>query len=379
MIPEAARCVKCGLCLAECPTYQHSVNEALSPRGRITLIQALAQGQVLADSYAHEVLNSCLLCRRCEAKCPSGVPFGVVMDRGRELVRARQGLKERLVISVLPRPFLTRLLSRIGKIVLPSAGRLARMVAQARPDAPELEVAYFPEKEVVGRVGLFTGCTGSLFDSAALEGAVTLLLRAGYEVQIPREQRCCGALDAHGGNAVKAACKAAINAEAFASPGVLEAVLSVASGCGTQLEGYPSLGAKHADICSFLAQEKVISRLQFRPLPRLAAVHIPCTLENVMHGGAAVLQLLKRIPDLQLERVGREGACCGAGGTAFLIKPEMAEGLRQPFVQQIAEVAPDLVLSSNVSCRLHLHASGTGGDPRYMHPVTLLAQQLIKD
>jgi glycolate oxidase iron-sulfur subunit len=380
MIPEAARCVKCGLCLAECPTYQYSFNEAMSPRGRITLIQALAQGQVKVDRYTHEVLSSCLLCRRCEAMCPSEVPFAVVMDRGRALVRSRQGLKEKLLIALLTRPFLMRLLSRIGKAVLPEAAPLGSVVAQVRPDAPEPGVACFPpEKEPVGRVGLFTGCTGSLFDSAALEGAIALLRHAGYEVRIPREQGCCGALDAHGGNAVKAARLAAINEEAFAGLGELDAVLSIASGCGAQLAGYAVLGEKHADICNFLVQEKVVSRLRFRPFARQVAVHIPCTLENVLHGKNAVLQLLSHIPQLQLERVGRKGSCCGAGGTAFLTRPDIAQCLREPVVQQIAELMPDLVSSSNVSCRLHLQAGAASDGPRYVHPVTLLAQQLIRD
>lgn len=352
----------------------------MSPRGRITLIQALAQGQVAVDRYAYEVLNSCLLCRRCEAMCPSEVPFAMVMDQGRALVRSRRGLKEKLLIALLTRPFLTRLLSRVGKAVLPASVPLGAMVAQARPDAPEPGVACFPpEKKPVGRVGLFTGCTGRLFDSAALEGAIALLRQADYEVRIPRGQGCCGAMDAHGGNIARARRLAAGNEAAFAPLGDLDVVVSIASGCGVQLAGYPELGEKHADICHFLVQESVLSRLRFRPLSRQVAVHIPCTLENVLYGEDAVLQLLSHIPRLRLERVGRKGGCCGAGGTSFLMRPAMAEHLRGPLVQQIAQIKPDLVLSSNISCRLHLQAGAASDGPRYVHPVTLLAQQLIRD
>lgn len=380
MIPEAARCVKCGLCLAECPTYQYRYNEADSPRGRITLIQALAQEQVKVDSYTHEVLNSCLMCRRCEAMCPSEVPFAVIMDRGRALVRSRRGLKETLLMSLLPHRLLTRWLSRLGKAVLPGSTRLGNLLAQARPAVPEPRSSYMPAKKpAAGRVGVFTGCMGSLFDGAALEGAIALLQHAGYEVQIPRDQGCCGALDAHGGNAAKAVRLAATNEAAFTQLGELDAVVSLASGCGAQLAGYAVLGEIHADVCSFLVQEKVVSRLRFRPLPRRVAVHIPCTLENVLHGEDAVLQLLSRIPGLQLERVGREGGCCGASGMAFLTRPDMGNHLRAPIVQQIAELMPDLVSSSNVSCRLHLQAGAASDGLQYVHPVTLLAQQLIRD
>ncbi len=380
MIPEAARCVKCGLCLAVCPTYQLSACETMSPRGRITLVQALAQGQFAADDYSHEVLGSCLLCRRCEAVCPSAVPFGMLMDRGRELVRSRQRWRERLAIALLSRRFWVRLLSRIGKTLLPGSAPMGKMAAQARFDAPELEQTYRPgSTETIGRVALFTGCTGSLFDSAALEGAVALLLQAGYEVQIPQSQVCCGALDAHGGNAARASRLLSVNKAAFASMGELEAVVSIASGCGAQLAGYSVLGEKHLDIGTFLAQEQVISRLHFSPLAKRAVVHIPCTLENVLHGAEAVLQLLERIPGLQIEEAGKRGACCGAGGTAFLLRPDLANSLRQPFTQQIGELSPDYVLSSNISCRLHLQAAAGAIEAKYMHPVTLLAQQLIRD
>ncbi len=380
MIPEAARCVKCGLCLAGCPTYQLSSSETMSPRGRIALVQALAQGQLVVDGYSHEVLASCLLCRRCEAMCPSEVPFGMLMDRGRELVRSRQGWKEKLLIAILPRRVWMHLLARIGKAALSATTPMGKMLTQARLDAPEPEELCRPRgTRTVGRIGLFTGCTGSLFDSAAIEGATELLLQAGYEVQIPRRQACCGALDAHGGNGKRAARLLAVNEAAFASAGELEAVVSIASGCGAQFAGYPALGEKHVDIGSFLAQEQVISRLRFRPLAKCAMVHIPCTLENVLHGAEAVLQLLQRIPGLHIVEAGKRGACCGAGGTAFLLRPDLADSLRQPFVQQIGGLAPDYVLSSNVSCRLHLQAGVDTAGVQFMHPVTLLAQQLIRD
>lgn len=378
MFPEAARCVKCGLCLAECPTYRLSANETLSPRGRIALIQALEQGQLEADNHAYAALNGCLLCRRCESMCPSAVPFARVMDRGRELVHSRQGLKEKLLISVLTRPFWAKLLSRAGRRIFACSMRLGRIVSEIQHESPKLEMVYSPQvEEPAGRVGLFVGCTGDLFDRAALDGAITLLLQAGFEVQIPPEQVCCGALDAHAGNAEQAARLMAINEQAFSASGNLDAVLSIASGCGAQLAGYAGMGQNHADICSFLAQEKALSRLRFKPLPQRVAVHIPCSLENVLHGGDAVLQLLRRIPQLQPERVGGDSVCCGAGGTAFLLQTDMADRLREPFLRQIEASA--LVLSGNVSCRLHLQA-GLGADgPPFMHPLALLAQQLIKD
>ncbi|WP_419603210.1 (Fe-S)-binding protein [Thiolapillus sp.] len=380
MIVETARCVKCGLCLAECPTYGLTASEAMSPRGRITLVQALAQGQILPDDHSAEVLNSCLLCRRCEAMCPSEVQFAKIMDQGLSLVRSQQGIKSCLLHMLLPRPGLMRWLLRLGRPVLPAFPRLNILARQARTDAPRPAPVYRPDiAKPVGRVGLFVGCTGSLFDSVAVDSAISLLLRAGYEVAVPAKQVCCGALDAHAGNIGRAVRLAAANEAAFAAIGELDAVISIASGCGAQLDVYEVLGARHRDIAAFLAQEKVISRLEFRPLSKSAAVHIPCTLENVLHSGDAVMKLLACILELKAEAVGKKGACCGAGGTGAVLRPGVAERLREPFVRQIADISPDFVLSSNLSCRLHLQSAVDGQDPEYLHPVTLLARQLIRD
>ncbi|HID45894.1 MAG TPA: (Fe-S)-binding protein [Chromatiaceae bacterium] len=377
MIPETARCVKCGLCLAECPTYRVSANEAQSPRGRINLVQALSEGQVEVDERSFELLDSCLLCRRCEAICPSGVPFGSILDQGLSLVRAQRGISSRLLVMVLSRTTLTRWLFRVGKAVLPSFLGLGKLLNQARPDVAEFESLYRPpDEEPAGRVGLFVGCTGQWFDSDALEGAISLLLQAGYEVHIPRNQGCCGALDAHAGNSGRAQRLTATNEAAFAASGDLDAILSIASGCGAQLAVYKGIGPKHEDVATFLASEAVMSRLRFKPLPKIAAVHIPCTLENVLRGREGVLRLLDQVPGLQIEVLGRKGACCGAGGADFLLRRDRADQLREPFAEQIDVFEPDYVLSGNVSCRLHLQAGAA--NPEYLHPLTLLARQLIR-
>ena len=86
------RCVHCGLCLAYCPTFSELGTEMDSPRGRIVLIKSLAEGRInLTDStVAH--LDLCLGCRACETACPSGVPYGQLIEAARaEIERQRPG------------------------------------------------------------------------------------------------------------------------------------------------------------------------------------------------------------------------------------------------------------------------------------------------
>ena len=82
----ADRCVKCGLCLPQCPTYELTANENESPRGRIALIQGWLSGQLSPSRILTQHLDQCLLCRRCERVCPSLVAYGEIMDQSKALL-----------------------------------------------------------------------------------------------------------------------------------------------------------------------------------------------------------------------------------------------------------------------------------------------------
>src|SRR6056297_3173018 len=83
ILGDAERCVKCALCLPHCPTYGLTREEGDSPRGRIALIQAIAERSLEPGAGARNHLEGCLTCRACEAVCPAGVPYGRLIDDAR--------------------------------------------------------------------------------------------------------------------------------------------------------------------------------------------------------------------------------------------------------------------------------------------------------
>jgi glycolate oxidase iron-sulfur subunit len=374
---EADRCVKCGLCLPACPTYGLSRNEADSPRGRIALADALARGQLKADAALLGHLDSCLLCRSCENRCPSGVRYGRIIDLAREITFDQRPTWQRWAAGLLSKRRLARLgiaLSRIvpdallptPKGLVPAARRLAarrhRVSGKAPADGPH--------------VALFRGCVGGAVQASAIDAAQDLLQAAGARLTVPKAQGCCGAMHGHLGDRETAASLSEQNRHAFSLDG-LDAIVSLASGCGTELADYdPPLAARHWDISQYLLESGLVDRLTLRPLDGHALVHIPCTQANRLGGGHYVIDLLSYIPGLQVSNLTAGSNCCGAAGLSLLSHPEQGEALRAPKISAIRDTQPDFLVTSNPGCALHL-AAGLGiRGPQILHPVELLARQL---
>ncbi|MGH8444707.1 MAG: (Fe-S)-binding protein, partial [Solimonas sp.] len=139
-IAKADLCVKCGLCLPHCPTYQETRHEADSPRGRITLMQGLATGVVPWSAPLQEHLDGCLSCRSCERVCPAKVPYGELIDAGRSLLNTRYTGTSRLTRWLAPW-LVSRPLRRTARALLAfyQHSGLQRLVARSGlPDTRRL-------------------------------------------------------------------------------------------------------------------------------------------------------------------------------------------------------------------------------------------------
>jgi len=380
---ELDRCVKCGMCLPECPTYRLQGDENESPRGRLALIEGLLDGRLQGDDALARHLDSCLTCRRCERLCPSLVRYGYLIDQGRALLprRSRRWLAHWIenprlfqagtrMARAVP-GFLSWLFGRRMHRLHQVARALPASAAGPRPgDYPPIGV---PAR---GRVALFTGCTGQAVQGGALSAALSLLRHAGYAVTVPQAS-CCGALSQHAGDLGRAGGLADRNRAALADG--LDALVSIASGCGIHLDAYqPPLPVRHLDINRFLLERGGLVAADFAPLPEKMALHTPCSMENVYRGAEWARALLAMIPELEVVAVGETGQCCGAAGDHMLREPDRAARLRQPLVEQLVGGGFSLLATSNIGCAMHL-AGGLkdGGLPiEILHPVEILARQL---
>lgn len=405
-------CIRCGLCLPACPTYEVSRTEMEGPRGRIALMRAAADGRVDAGGAFREHLDSCLGCRSCETACPSGVHYGSLLERAREAIEAQrpQSRWERRLRWLALRQLLphrrrlrllagwTRISRALGLVRLAGTelvpGWLRRSTALLPPPAVgggESPVGGRPAPAIGerrGTVALFRGCVQDAFLPAVNAATVRVLQRNGYEVHFPADETCCGAAALHLGEKELARELARRNLAAFDRESEYDAIVSNAGGCGAMLKEYPELLAdgiarapeaeafagKVQDISEFLAD-----RLHVLPegaVEGRATYADSCHLRHAQKVAQAPRDLLRRIPGLEVVELVRPDFCCGSAGVYNLLRPDDADRVLDVKMDDLRATGADLIVTTNPGCQLQLLAGvrRAGLDARVVHLVELLDQ-----
>ena len=405
----ADRCVKCGLCLPQCPTYTLTANENESPRGRIALIQGWLSGDLSPTKTLTKHLDQCLLCRRCERVCPSQVSYGEIMDKSKALLTKEtknnfsiqtyisNGSLKLLLNKKLSETFIAtlRFIQKSGLLFIAKKSGLLRAFGLQRLSSflPRLDASiktksFYPAQEALAinkNVALFTGCLSKQLDPKTITASIKLLNHLGYGVYVPEQQICCGALHLHEGNIQQTVNFAKSNVATFNQQDNIVAIVSLVNGCTSQLREYSKLDITEnfrpevKDIIEFLAQAEFSKKLKFKALNKKVALQVPCSLQNVLRAEDKLMTLLQLIPDIKLPPEVIHNQCCGAAGSYFIRFPQLSDQLKDLAVEKLTQSTPDLIISSNLGCALQLK-SGLGQDKGHIdviHPVLLLEQQLI--
>lgn len=389
MLRLADQCVKCGLCLPVCPTYAQTRHEADSPRGRIALIQGWLTGNLALNATLIAHLDGCLVCRACEAACPSLVAYGQLADAAKAhriaaLPRWRRllqhgwltALSQRRVTDVLGQ--LARVYRASGLATLSERSGLTHL-RQLQPYHRMATALSFtarrlaPHPEPSAALELFIGCMDASAQSSVVVATLRVCARLGLPINIASESACCGALLRHNGYPAAAAAHLAQCVEHHAE----RQLIGLTSACVAELRTAPAL--QHtAEICAFLDQATWSNAITIKPLAQRVLVHEPCSHRNLLGGNAAVYRLLARIPALEILPLPGNDRCCGAAGTYLLHQPEMAAALLNDKRIAIAALAPAYLVTTNSGCALHLAAGlrELGLAIEVCHPVELLARQL---
>jgi glycolate oxidase iron-sulfur subunit len=383
---ELACCVACGLCLPHCPTYRVTGEEALSPRGRIAAMRQVQWEGAEADDAFLRSMDTCVQCRGCETACPSGVPFGhLIEDTKASLPRSRWPrppiAPREALLGLGLRALAHHRLLLAGSSLLGLAQRLRLLPRRLSrrlglPDRlPVRRRALRPS----GRdAWLFSGCVMDAWMRDVHADVQRVIEATGVGVALPGpDAACCGALALHAG--LRSGARALAERTMRALPGDAP-VLVDAAGCGAMLKDYGHLlgTPEAAAFCARVrdVHEWLAERVERLPPPSddgerpTVAVQDPCHLRHAQRVHQAVRTVLS--PYADVVELDDEGLCCGAGGAYALSQPELAGAIRERKVAAIARSGAPVVASANPGCALHLAAAGVEA----VHPCQLVARRL---
>lgn len=421
------QCMHCGMCLPTCPTYTETKLERHSPRGRIALMRAIADGDYSITKEFGEEMYYCLGCLACTSACPAGVNYAELFEVARAEVEQhhvldstqRNAVRWFALRLIFTRPRLLHFVGRLlwvyqatGLQTLVRKSRLTRLLPkrlrELEPQTPRV-CRHFsdtlireiepPLGEKRYRVAVLTGCVQDLLFSDINRATVDVLRENGCEVFTPRNQVCCGSLHAHNGDTASAR-ELARRLLDVIDPSQVDAIITNAGGCGSHLRHYdhlladdPTYAARAAewsrklyDIHEWLVK---IGFRRPRPVagdssaaPVAVTYHESC---HLCHGQKISQQpraVLRAIPGVELHECQESSWCCGSAGIYNITQPATAAWLQERKVGHVRATHAAMVATANPGCHLQLqNGLRAAGEPAMpvTQPVVLLAQAYARE
>ena len=380
------KCVHCGFCLSDCPTYSILGDERDSPRGRIYLIKELIESDGKSAKFVMPHLDKCLSCLACTSVCPSGVDYQHYVDFARSYIEpfTKRTIPDRFLrwflARTIPNPHWFRLSLVAASLLRPISGLLGRRIKSVIKLSPKKiplnSTLSIPQSfPAVGkprlRVALLAGCAQQVLRPSINEATIRLLNRLGCEVVLSKGIGCCGALVNHMGrqNEAREFAKANITSwnNEIEERG-LDAIVVNTSGCGTEVKGYSHLFKNDeiwhemAERISFLTKDitELLTEIDFPTSANMQhhtiVYHDACSL---LHG-----QKIEQEPRLLLKSVGFDVKeipgkhfCCGSAGVYNLIQTEIAEILKFRRLEAIEKIEAEIVATGNIGCQVQLQTA----------------------
>ncbi len=363
------------------------MTETSGPRGRISLIKAVDEGalDLLSPGFV-EQMSQCLDCRACQAVCPSGVPYGAMLEEMRARIEEasapartpRERWTRNLLLKWLfAKPArlrtaasLLRLAQGSGLTALASMVGMRELVGLA-PKIPDH--FFIPEDQqyvvshAAGTAFLHGGCVMHVAFPNVHEATIRMLNRAGLSVVVPSDQGCCGAIAVHAGEDDFARELARVNIAAFERSGADVYVVN-AAGCGSALKEYGRLLADdpawrtRAEAFSSRVRDitEVLDAMELPPARGRIEARVtyqePCHLVHAQRVSAAPRRLLNKIPGLELVEMHESAVCCGSAGIYNVTEPDMAARLQARKVGNIEATGATIVATANPGCALQVAA-----------------------
>lgn len=385
------QCMRCGFCLAVCPTYALTNRERSSPRGRAALARAVAEGKLEFTPAVRDEAFLCLDCKACSTACPSGVRVGTIMEFCRSQAQVFHPpslpagmLRDFILKRMLPSPAMmetsmipARLYQRLGLqwavrnlginrflpgVLAKMEGILPTLAPPLRTEIPEMIPAQGKKR---GRVGFFLGCAMSLVFAEVSRQTARILSHQGFDVVTPKEVKCCGAPHLAEGDRESARRLALINIDLFLALD-FDYIVTDCAGCGCVLKEYEEIlehrvdherirlfCSKVRDISEFLAEVGIRTE-GLRPVPLSVTYHEPCHLVHGQGLSKPPRQVIRSIPGVELREMNESSWCCGMAGSFALKELETSRRILERKLANVRDTEADVLVTANPGCHLQL-------------------------
>ena len=428
-----SQCIHCGLCLSVCPTYELTKLERSSPRGRIKLIKSVAREEMpLTAAFSYE-MNFCLDCQACETACPAGVKYGSMVEAARvEVDNSKYGrsFKMKLKKFVLNKIFTSKKkLKIISKLLyyyqitgiqklLHSSGILKLIssrlneIAELSPPvskkfSDEIIPEYsFPEGEIKYNTAFLSGCLMNVMFADINKDAVDVLKKCGCSVFTPREQICCGSLNAHNGQMESAKKLAKHTIDTFLKSNetnehqqqtsnskqhmtdkkLFDFLISASAGCSAFMKEYVHIfkddpeyaekaeifSSRVKDFTEFFSDLNI--HLKLNGISESITYHDACHLAHTQKITSQPRELLKSIPSLNYHELDESTWCCGSAGIYNLMQYDSSIMILKRKMENIKKTNAKIVVTGNPGCiaQIIYGAKKFKVDVKVLHPATLI-------
>ncbi|MDQ0158131.1 (Fe-S)-binding protein [Alkalibacillus salilacus] len=411
-------CMKCGFCLPACPTYVETKNEMHSPRGRISIMKAVREGDIPFDDSVEEALDLCLGCRACEPACPAGVEYGSLLESARNVISREKNptIKERAVKHTAFEHLFKdqwKMNSLVGSIrVYQRSGMksivdklqltrvLPEILSELESVMPEIQKRQYTAQSQNSskrnfKVAFLSGCLMNTVFSKTNDSTILLMERLGCEVVEPKGQACCGALHGHSGELESAKENAKRNIDLFLEEEV-DFIVNNAGGCGAFLSEYDHLlkddpnykelaeefSNKIIDISSLLSKLDLFNyTLKTKNQEQYVLTYQDsCHLRNVNRVFEEPRDILKSVHGAEYVEMKDADQCCGSAGVYNLVNDEMSMKILDRKMTHVEDTQAQIVITSNPGCllqmKLGIKRAGLENEMKALHIVDFINDYL---
>jgi FAD/FMN-containing dehydrogenase/Fe-S oxidoreductase len=378
-----------------CPSFMVTLEEEHSTRGRANSLREAMKGGLpgMQSEEVLEALDLCLECKACKTECPVGVDMARYKA---EFLAQHYRATGNTPASAL---FAGRIhqMARLGSIAPGLAnfgnrliGPLLKRVSHTdqRRKLPELAPRTFRDeflgmprrlRSPRGRVILFDDTFHNFFNPAPLHATLQVLERAGFSVELPRRQVCCGRAAISKGllDDARTYHRTLLDTLVPQMEGGVPVVGIEPSCVLTLRDELPDLARdSRASVVaenSFTLEEFLDSVPGYDPgrLERKAIVHGHCH-QKALVGMEPTRRLLDRVGGLEYRIL--DSGCCGMAGSFGYEEGhyELSEAIGERVLFPAVRGAPDdIIVAPGYSCRSQIADFCDGR--RALHTAELLA------